>query len=220
MLHFGNYSLFKSRIFNRKTSFSDRIYVSFYKKIFFIITCLSTLAGCEIYDEGFDLSSTDVDKCAQAGGNCAEPTGANLLALNIATPNPTTIVSSNTEYCGSTGICNFDISGMCNEADFPENIIEFRVFDPGDNSDYISLTRSYNKCIRGKYRLRISLPAGCVLTAKRISIEVLGRDLNGTEHRNPLAAKREVDILYVYTPTSPPPVTPPVTPTCPPIPLN
>ncbi len=153
------------------------------------------VAGCEVLDQGFDLS-TDIDPCIDARANCVEPTGANLLALSISNSNPALVKSS--DNCAGTGsICIFDISGLCNEADYPENIIEYRVYDVNSLVDLIPVTRIVNICKRGRFKFQVGLAAGDVSTAKRLSVEIIGRNLTGTEDRNTLAARKEVDLLLL-----------------------
>lgn len=174
-----------------------------FKKIVFLILSSSLFLviniGCDVYDEGFDVGSA-TDECEAAGGNCEEPTGANLLALSISNSNPATLKLA-TACSGPGATCVFDISGLCNEADYSQNIIEYRVYDHNNNNaPIVNLKKAYDICDRGKFRLQVSVSLGCVRTSKRLEIEIVGKDLQGTEFRNPLAARRDVDLLFIQDP--------------------
>ena len=163
----------------------------------FTLVFIFLVTGCDVYDGGFDISEA-IDKCEQSGGNCTEPTGANLLNLNISGSQPN--VLRNSQYCdatNSTGNCVFDVAGLCNEADFASHFIEYRVYDQYTNLVHVPLTVEADICKRGKFRIQVAVPAGCVLTEKTLSIEIVGRDLTGTEHRNPLAAQKSVGLLFI-----------------------
>lgn len=167
--------------------------ISFYLVISFNIFLL----GCEIHDQGFDLGSS-TDPCIASGGNCVEPNGSNLLALSIINPSPTVVRSTNNcAGAANSNLCIFDITGLCNEADYPENIIEYRVFDIQTDVNLIGVTRLFNICKRGKYKFQVGLDADDVRTVKRLRVEILGRDLNGVEARNTLAASKDVDLLLI-----------------------
>ncbi len=176
------------------------------KKISLYFIGLYFLSGCEVYDEGFDLTNSS-DPCLESGANCSEPNGSNLLALSVTNTNPVVVKSSN--GCANSFvpalnlICVFDISGLCNEGDYSQNIIEYRVYSIDTGVDVLPITSLSNICKRGRFRFQVGVAAGQVQTAKRLSIEILGRDLAGIEARNPLAARREVDLLLIPIPASP-----------------
>ena len=160
-----------------------------------VLALLSLNLGCEVYDEGFDLSSAS-DPCLEAGANCSEPNGSNLLAISITNTNPAIVKSS--DLCAATGgTCIFDISGLCNAADYSQNTIEYRVFNIETNADILPITPLFNICKRGRFRFQVGVPAAEVQTVKRMSVEIVGVDLDGEEARNPLAARREVDLLLI-----------------------
>lgn len=159
---------------------------------FFSLAFLVFLAGCDVYDEGFDISQA-IDKCEQAGGNCVDPTGANLLALSFSNSGRNTLKNSN--YCSPN--CVFDVSGLCNEADFAQHYLEFRVHNVNSNTTYTNLTRVPGACKRGKFRIQVPVHAGCVLQSQVLTVEIVGLDLEGNEHRNPLAARRSVEVLFI-----------------------
>jgi hypothetical protein len=171
------------------------------KTLFLLILIFSLNTGCDVYDEGFDISSA-TDECEASGGNCEEPTGANLLALSISNSNPATLKLA-TPCSGPGATCLFDIAGLCNEADYAQNIIEYRVYDHTNNNvPIVNLKKAYDICKRGKFKLQVSVSLGCVRTAKRLEIEIVGKDLQGTEFRNPLAARRDVDLLFIEDPSA------------------
>lgn len=162
-----------------------------------VLALFSLNLGCEVYDEGFDLSTAS-DPCLEAGANCSEPNGSNLLAISISNTNPAIVRSSTLcDPAVATSTCTFDISGLCNEADYSQNTIEYRVFNIETNADILPITPLFNICKRGRFRFQVGVPAGQVLTVKRMSVEIVGVDLDGEEARNPLAARREVDLLLI-----------------------
>jgi hypothetical protein len=166
-----------------------------FHKVLAIFILLGFNLGCEVYDEGFDLSSAS-DPCLESGANCSEPNGSNLLALSITNTNPAIVKSSN--LCMLTGgVCIFDIAGLCNEADYSQNTIEYRVFNIDTNADILPITPLFNICKRGRFRFQVGVPATSVQTVKRMSVEIVGVDLNGVQARDPLAARREVDLLLI-----------------------
>lgn len=152
-----------------------------------------SLSACAVYDEGLDLSSVD-NECEQSGGLCEEPTGSGLLNLVISNQNPYSVKNPTNR--------RFDLTGYCNEADFPQNVIEFTVFRPSNNSIIIPLTRASNLCKRGKFRIQVDLPANDpmgtavnVQQINRVRLELVGVDLNNVEYRNTLAAQKEIDVI-------------------------
>jgi hypothetical protein len=157
--------------------------------LFFLINL-----GCAVYDEGLDLSS--VNECEQSGGLCEEPTGSALLSLAFANSDRYSIKNPTNR--------RFDLNGYCNEADFPQNVIEYTVFRPSDNSIIIPITRAQNLCKRGKFRLQVDLPLNDpmgnpvnVQQISRVRLELVGLDLNNIEYRNTLAAQHTVDIVSI-----------------------
>lgn len=162
--------------------------------ILFLFLGLS-LAGCELYQEGYSLQS-DVSECEASGADCSTATGANLLGLHISNPQPYTIPRANVRH--------FDISGLCNEGDFPENVLEWSVHHVDSGLAIHTNQRIFQACKRGKFRFQVSIDGAHTPTnapeynqIHRVTVELIGRDINGTEHRNTLAARRYLDLLAI-----------------------
>lgn len=160
------------------------------KSMFKSLTFASLFAltsACEISNEGFDISAAN-DQCEASGALCTDPTGAGLLALSISNSSPYSVKNPNNR--------RFDIAGLCNEADYSENYIEYMVTEPGSGNNIVPITKVFNICNRGRYRIQVNLP----LTANpniinRLRLELVGLTLTGEESRNPLAAQREIDLI-------------------------
>lgn len=154
-----------------------------------LLLVIAIYSSCEVTSQGYDLSNAD-DACKASGALCDEPTGAALLSLSISNANPYTVKNPANRV--------FDIAGLCNEADYSENIIEYTVIEPSTNTIVVPTTKAYNLCKRGEYRIQIYIPTPAnVNIVNRLRLELVGKDLNGNEDRNPLAAQREVDLLSI-----------------------
>lgn len=158
----------------------------------FLALILPFLMGCSFYQEGYNLQ-TDISECEASGGNCSEASGAGQLGLHIANKQPYVIQNGS--------VREFDISGLCNEGDFPENVIEWSLYHVDSNTPVHTSQRILNACKRGKFRFQVSIdgayPAdnAAYNQIHRVTVELIGRDINGTEHRNVLAARRQLDLL-------------------------
>lgn len=156
-------------------------------KLLILISAPLWFTGCEVYNDGFDLG-TGIDQCEASGGNCVDPTGAGLLQLSISNSDPYSVDNSANRI--------FDIAGLCNEADFSENIIEYTVIEPSNQSVIQPTVQLFNACKRGKFRIQVNIPAPTnVNQMKTIRLELVGRELDGTEQRNPLAAQRDINVI-------------------------
>lgn len=146
------------------------------------------LSGCDVYQEGYSLQ-TDISECEASGANCETATGAGLLGIYIAGPDPYVINRANAR--------RFDIQGLCNEGDFPKNAIEWSVYHTASNHPVHTNIRIDQGCVSGKFRFQVNLagayPSGDARYNERhtLVVEVIGKDINNTEHRNILAARRE-----------------------------
>ncbi len=158
-----------------------------FQKVLALLVVSLWVTGCEVYNDGFDLGS-GIDECEASGGNCVEPTGSGLLSLNISNASPYTVKRPTNRL--------FDLSGLCNEADFSENIIEYTIIEPTTDAVLYPTVQLFNACKRGKFRVQINIPAPTnVNQLKRIRLEIVGRELDGTEQRNPLAAQKDIDVI-------------------------
>lgn len=149
------------------------------------------LIGCDVYQEGYSLQ-TDVSECEASGAECESPTGAGLLGIFIAGNDPHII--------NRAAARRFDINGLCNEGDFPENYIEWSLFHTDSGDPVHTNQRIFNGCKRGKFRFQVDItgvyPSGDTRYNQRhrLVVEVIGRDINGTEHRNVLSAQKSIEL--------------------------
>ena len=67
-----------------------------------------------------------------------------------------------------------------------------------------TVKKAFNLCKRGRYRLQVEIPTGDdpasgtpikVNEINRLYIELIGRNIKGEEFRNPLATRRNIDLI-------------------------
>lgn len=147
------------------------------------------LSGCDIYEDGYDISGA-IDPCEMSGADCENPSKAQMLALSIRNSNPYSIPILENRV--------FDIGGFCNEAGFAENIIEYSVSQPSSGISIFETQKAFNLCKRGRYRIQVQIPDGFdVNIINRLTLELVGRNIIGEEFRNPLAARRNIDLISI-----------------------
>ena len=144
-----------------------------------------------MYQEGYSLN-TDISECEASGAECESATGAGLLGIFIAGNDPHVI--------NRAAARRFDINGLCNEGDFPENYIEWSLFHTESSHPVHTSQRIFNGCKSGRFRFQVDITGAYPSSDPRYNqqhtlvIAVIGRDINGTEYRNTLAGQKEIKL--------------------------
>ncbi len=174
-----------------------------YKSSFLYILISLFFLGCDVYEDGFDTSSVNIDECAESGGICQE-TGVNAsgLELYIEGVNPIQPLAAspncdgdNTKYC-------FDISGKCNAGGRPISKIEVTQLLQISNQRNRAFTVRNEpiKCERGRFYLQLEVNR-IPCTRYRATLELTSESTTGEVFNNAARAVKQIDVFAPNDPS-------------------
>lgn len=168
------------------------LWMGIFKNLLFLVIGTLSLAACDLYGDGYNLE-TSVNECEASGADCSTGTGASALGISMSYGDKYTVHNRCTEI--------FDISGYCNEGDFPENFLEWSLYHDASGTPIQTNQRILQGCKRGKFRFQVSIDGSPQPNQQhRLTVEIVGKDLQGVEHRNTVAARRNLFLVALPDP--------------------
>lgn len=110
-----------------------------------------------------------------------------MLEIRINTENDLTVAKEVSSV--------FYVSGDCNEGNFPNNSIEWNMYN---GSALMARAASYKPavCDHGRFNLEVVVPNSLNPTGDyKIEVEIFGYDLDGVKYSNPFLGKSSIFVL-------------------------
>lgn len=161
-----------------------------FASLIFLTLIVVQFNNCDVYSQKNVFEREEVIKhCLDTGSSGCFKQEAEMLEIRINTENDLKI--------GSTKGTIFYVSGDCNEGNFPDNKIEWKILADSASLAQDAATYQSAVCVNGRYNAKIVLPSDLATsgTDYKVEVELIGIDIDGLQHTNPFLAKSSIFII-------------------------
>lgn len=176
------------------------------KHVLFLFLGTFFLTSCSVTEDGLDFSSTNVSDCEKSGGEFCAVEGTSFdLELIVTSDNPaqTRTTAGNCDagspyvQSNNSNVYCFDISGKCKADKYDANVIVGRadtVTRVGGSTILANQPLSLGSCKKGRFavQLRAELTNSQLCKPHKLTLELIGKNIDGSEEKNPTRAKKSI----------------------------